>query len=92
VLPVHKMFKVFFHCLKNITYKDYFVSLSRFKPKNNMLKSICILFIYIFVVSAGTCQSKRPRQFRMQVYSKPHYKGALQSMRVTNGCKFYNAL
>lgn len=60
------------------------------------LFSICIFMMVVTMVTAvnhnRVCQEdklKRPRQFRMQVYSKPNQKGAVQTMRVTNGCKYY---
>jgi hypothetical protein len=32
--------------------------------------------------------NRRPRQFRMQVYSRPDAKGAVQTLRTSNGGKF----
>lgn len=36
----------------------------------------------------GQPWNKRPRQFRMQVYSRPDAKGVVQTLRTSNGGKF----
>jgi hypothetical protein len=56
---------------------------------------ITIIIIYILtIVSAAANSDKsqgwknRPRQFRMQVFSRPNNKGAVQTIRAVNSGKF----
>lgn len=64
-----------------------------------MLRSIAIISIFIAyycltIASAASTHTnnnqwnKRPRQFRMQIFSRPDSKGAVQTIRATNGGKF----
>jgi hypothetical protein len=53
---------------------------------------IFIAFIYIIsTVSAASSSDvkgawkNRPRQFRMQIFSRPYSKGDVQTIRATNG-------
>lgn len=68
-----------------------------------MLRSIAILSLFIIyycltIVNAASIHAnnnqwnKRPRQFRMQIFSRPDSKGAVQTIRATNGGKFIIAI
>ncbi|KAL9538869.1 hypothetical protein MBANPS3_010624 [Mucor bainieri] len=61
-----------------------------------MLRSIAILALFIVtycsaLVNAASIHTnsnqwnRRPRQFRMQIFSRPDSKGAVQTIRATNG-------
>ncbi|CAO0801297.1 unnamed protein product [Mucor circinelloides] len=61
-----------------------------------MLRSIALLALFIIaycsnLVSAASIHTntnqwnRRPRQFRMQIFSRPDSKGAVQTIRATNG-------
>ena len=74
---------LFFNCTKTIA----------------MLRSIAILALFVIaycstLVNAASIHSntnqwnKRPRQFRMQIFSRPDSKGAVQTIRATNGGTF----
>lgn len=63
-----------------------------------MLRSIALLALFIIaycsnLVSAASIHTntnqwnRRPRQFRMQIFSRPDSKGAVQTIRATNGGK-----
>lgn len=61
-----------------------------------MFKSLFALSIIAYLLSAVLAASssntqpwnKRPRQFRMQVYSRPDHKGEVQTLRTSNGGKY----